>query len=233
MFHSFNTKIAKKYGVNSAVLLNHLYFWISKNKANGTNYYDNNYWTYNSTKAFKELFEYMTQRQVDYALKKLIDNGLVITGNYNKVAYDRTLWYAITKKGYSILQNCEMELTKLQNGVNEIVKPIPDINTDINTDNNTGIVKAVVSYLNEKTNRDFKSTTNSTKSSINARIKEGFKLEDFKRVIDIKTQQWLNDKKMAGYLRPQTLFGTKFESYLNEAPKTVTGKTQNKLGVVL
>lgn len=126
MEHSFNIYIAKKYGVNSAVLLKNLYFWIEKNKANESNFYDGYYWTYNSKKAFADLFPYMTARQVDYALQKLIDEGIIITGNYNKVAYDRTLWYAITKKGYSILQNCGMEETKTGNGNTEIEQPIPD-----------------------------------------------------------------------------------------------------------
>lgn len=146
MQHSFNVEIAKKYGILESVLLNHLWFWIKKNKANNTNYFDGNYWTYNSKKAFSELFPYASERQIDYALKKLIDCGLVITGNYNKSSYDRTLWYAITKVGYSILQNCEMETTKLLNGNDEIVQPIPDINTDINTDNNNKKERKKTSY---------------------------------------------------------------------------------------
>lgn len=133
MQHSFDVRIAKEYGVNAAVLLNNMYFWIEKNKANNTNFYDGYYWTYNSKKAFAELFPYLNERQIDYALKKLIDGGIIITGNYNKLAYDRTLWYAITKKGYCILQNCEMENTKLLNGNTEIVQPIPDSNPDVKT----------------------------------------------------------------------------------------------------
>ncbi len=135
MEHSFDINIAKKYGIQAAILLKNLYFWIEKNRANDTNFYDGYYWTYNSKKAFSDLFPYMTERQIDYTLKKLIDEGIIITGNYNKVAYDRTLWYAITKKGYSILQNCEMEETKLSNGNDENVKPIPDINTNKNSNN--------------------------------------------------------------------------------------------------
>lgn len=146
MQHSFNVEIAKKYGILEAILLNHLWFWIKKNKANNTNYFDGNYWTYNSKKAFSELFPYASERQIGYALKKLIDCGLVITGNYNKSSYDRTLWYAITKVGYFILQNCEMETTKLLNGNDEIVQPIPDINTDINTDNNNKKERKKTSY---------------------------------------------------------------------------------------
>lgn len=136
MYHNFDTAIAEKYGVHAAILLNNIYFWIEKNKASDRNFYDGYYWTYSSNKAFSELFPYMTRRQIEYALKRLIDEGLLITGNYNDKPYDRTLWYAITKFGYSILQNCEMEVTKLLNGSNKIVEPIPYINTYINKDIN-------------------------------------------------------------------------------------------------
>lgn len=142
MEHSFNIYIAERYGIPSAVLLKNIYFWIEKNRANETNFYDGFYWTYNSKKAFADLFPYLTTRQIDYALQKLIDDGLLITGNYNKVAYDRTLWYAITEKGYSILQNCEMETTKSVNAKPEIERTIPYKNTDIQTDKNTYSVKA-------------------------------------------------------------------------------------------
>ena len=57
-----------------------------------------------------------------------------------------------------------------------------------------------------------------TKKFINARINEGYKETDFYKVIDVKCSKWLNDPKMNEYLRPETLFGTKFESYLNEKP---------------
>ena len=72
---------------------------------------------------------------------------------------------------------------------------------------------------------DFKSTSKKTKTLIHARVNEGFTLENFKSVIDIKTSQWKNDKAMCKYLRPETLFGTKFEGYLNEAPP-ITDSTE-------
>lgn len=137
--HSFDVDIACKYGVQSAILFNHLAFWIAKNEANGVNYYDGNTWTYNSREAFSKLFPYMTPRQISYALEKLIDGGLIVTGNYNTSSYDRTLWYALTEKGKSILQNCKMENTKKENGNPENVKPIPYINTDKKTDEKTNI----------------------------------------------------------------------------------------------
>ena len=79
--------------------------------------------------------------------------------------------------------------------------------------------KYIIDYLNKKTSKNFKSTSKKTKTLINARINEGFSVEDFKTVINNKTTEWLNDKKMEQYLRPETLFGNKFESYLNQNTK--------------
>ena len=144
MEHSFDIDIAKKYGIPSAILLKNIHFWIEKNKANDKNFFDGYYWTYNSKKAFAELFPYMTTRQIDYALQKLIDDGLIITGNYNKVAYDRTLWYAITKKGYSILQNCEMEEPNLEDGTAKNEEPIPYKKTNKKTNKKSDNIKSFV-----------------------------------------------------------------------------------------
>ena len=91
--------------------------------------------------------------------------------------------------------------------------------TSINTKKESNIYSLVIDHLNKKAKTNYKSTTNKTKSLINARINEGFTVDDFKRVIDIKARDWINDKKMRKYLRPETLFGTKFEGYLNEENK--------------
>lgn len=77
-------------------------------------------------------------------------------------------------------------------------------------------VKEVMGYLNQVSGKNFKHTTVGNKQPVNARLNEGFSVNDLKRVVDTKCQQWLNDEKMSQYIRPQTLFGTKFESYLNE-----------------
>ena len=73
-------------------------------------------------------------------------------------------------------------------------------------------------------NTKYKSTTNKTKTLINDRFNEGFTTEDFIKVIDYKTEEWLNDEKMCKFLRPETLFGTKFESYLNQKQVKLTTK---------
>lgn len=77
----------------------------------------------------------------------------------------------------------------------------------------------VVDYLNRKTNSNFKPETKKTQNLINARLKEGFEPEDFKAVIDFKCDQWFTDDEKHEFLRPQTLFSNKFESYLNAAKR--------------
>lgn len=81
-------------------------------------------------------------------------------------------------------------------------------------------VKEVIDYLNQKAGTKYRSTTAATKRLVGARLKEGFTVDDCKKVIDNKVTDWLNDEKMKNYLRPNTLFqASKFESYLNEVPK--------------
>lgn len=137
MNHSFDKDIAVAYGLAEAIILNHMQFWIEQNQANNVNFYDGSFWTYNTTKAYAEIFPYLSQRQIQCALKHLRDEGILKTGNYNKSAYDRTLWYAFTEKGISIMQKCKMENTEMSNGFDAQVQPIPIINTDNNTVNNS------------------------------------------------------------------------------------------------
>lgn len=220
--HYFDVKVAELYGVNCAVILQNLWHWIRKNEANGTNFYDGNYWTYNSAKAFKELFPYLTQKQIETALKKLRDEEIIITGNYNAVKYDRTLWYAITPKGKSILHTGEMEITQNGNGNYAEGEPIPDNKPKLKTTDNKPY-ENIVARLNEKAGTAYRATTGKTKTLIRARLEEGFTVDDFFTVIDKKCAEW-RGTDMERYLRPETLFGTKFEGYLN-AKATKRGTT--------
>lgn len=85
-------------------------------------------------------------------------------------------------------------------------------------ENNNNIYSLVIDYLNKKASTNYRPTTKNTQSFINARVKEGYAVEDFKKVIDSKSREWLGTD-FEKYLRPATLFGTKFENYLNEANK--------------
>lgn len=91
----------------------------------------------------------------------------------------------------------------------------PDTGNDSSNDTFQSAVCEIISYLNEKTESMYRASNKKTQSCIRARLSEGFKVDDFKTVIDKKCAEWIGDPKMEKYLRPETLFGTKFEGYLN------------------
>jgi len=105
---------------------------------------------------------------------------------------------------------------------------IKDKRSDLSGKQNSIPFKEIISYLNEKADREFKHSTPKTKDLIRARWNEGFRYEDFIQVIDNKTTDWLTHPKYSKYLRPETLFGTKFEGYRNEKRHRLTGAISEK-----
>ena len=83
-----------------------------------------------------------------------------------------------------------------------------------------------IAYLNQVANKRYK-FVDKTKRLLLARFKEGYTLEDFKQVIDIKTAEWKDSPEFSKYLRPETLFGSKFDGYLNQKPKIIKGKSED------
>lgn len=83
-----------------------------------------------------------------------------------------------------------------------------------------------IAYLNQVANKRYK-FVDKTKRLLLARFKEGYTLEDFKQVIDIKTAEWKDSPEFSKYLRPETLFGSKFDGYLNQKPKTIKGESED------
>ena len=81
--------------------------------------------------------------------------------------------------------------------------------------------------MNLVTKKRFSHQTEKTRVSIKARFNDGFTLEDFKHVHRVKSEQWLNSD-MEKYLRPATLYGNKFENYLNERLKSEIEKSANE-----
>lgn len=90
----------------------------------------------------------------------------------------------------------------------------------------TAEYREIIDYLNAKTGKHYSARSRANQEHMSARLREGRTVEDFKRVIDIKCFQWLDDPKMSQYLRPETLFSGKFDRYLNEEFK-VTRKGPN------
>lgn len=130
----------------------------------------------------------------------------------------------------------EKKMLTINNGKYELITDgtasgIPNVNQcvtqkRIETEENKYIVEQsptsypfqeVIEYLNQKTGKKFKAGSKANQKHIKARFSEGFTLEDFKRVIDLKCEEW-SGSQMEMYLRPETLFGSKFDSYLNACP---------------
>lgn len=114
-----------------------------------------------------------------------------------------------------------------KSGIGKI--PIPEnpklLNNKLKLNNN--IYSLVIEKLNDLANTSYKATTKKTQSLIRARAEEGFTLEDFYKVIDIKVSDW-KGTEFEKYIRPETLFGSKFENYLNQKIKPKQEKTINE-----
>ena len=92
-----------------------------------------------------------------------------------------------------------------------------DIDIDKGQKPQSDAYEEIIKYLNEKTGSHFKPTSKSTQRLINGRLSENYTIEDFKYVIDVKTNEWKNNTKMSKYLTPDTLFNaSKFEKYRNQ-----------------
>lgn len=115
MLHHFDPDIAEAYGVNEAIILYNIAFWVDKNEKNENNFFEGRYWTYNSTKAYKKQFPYMSERTIQRVIKNLIDNGIILSGNFSSNLRDRTHYYTLTDYGASITTKCHIPLR--QNGV--------------------------------------------------------------------------------------------------------------------
>lgn len=148
----------------------------------------------------------VSKTTISILIKQLIDNGYL----YSEIKY---------KEGTKEILNRYLSIVKypieekLNRGIKEKLK---DNNIILfnNTINNT-YYKEIIEYLNNKLKSNYKYTTTKTQSLIKARINEGFEIEDFKKVIDNKYEDWFGTD-MEKFLRPETLFGNKFESYLNQ-----------------
>ncbi len=126
-----------------------------------------------------------------------------------------------------VLPNVNRVLPKEQGGYCQKNKENNTSNNNIYINNNKKeiykeksmeIIKATINYLNDKTGRNYKYNTPNTVKHLQARINEGYNDWDFMDVIDIKCDEWLGTD-MEKYLRPDTLFGSKFENYINQGER--------------
>lgn len=186
--------------------------------------------------------------QVQRELTKLIDNKILsvvkeasfnnsrtiaFNKNYNEWLSSEQLTNKLTDNEKDNHTDNELVNTTDNELVNQERKNLKKaLKKNVGNEEENRPYKEIIDYLNNKANAKYRHTTKATQRLISARISEGYTLNDFKKVIDIKVDDWLNDKKMSMYLRPETLFnGTKFESYLNQrtepSNKTITYKSHS------
>ena len=132
--------------------------------------------------------------------------GILLNTIYN--IYETPMLQNDTLANQPMLQKPTLEKPTLENDT--------QLNTNrVNTNKRSNnIYSLVIDFLNEKVNTNYRATSSKTKTLINARLNEKFTLEDFKTVISKKCDEWKGGE-MEKFLRPETLFGTKFEGYLN------------------
>lgn len=138
MEHHFNVDLAIRFGVEKAVIIQNLYFWINHNAKNKKHIYDDSVWTFNSSTAFAKLFPYIKGRTIARYLIELEKDNIIKSGNHNDNPFDKTKWYSFTNSflcelndlGYDIsemmyCQNIQLDTHKLANRESENGEPIP------------------------------------------------------------------------------------------------------------
>jgi hypothetical protein len=150
--HSFDVADAKKYGIDKAIILKNLRFWLRKNFANRRNIRDGKIWSYQSAKAWARQFPYLSPRKIARLLRELEECGAIESAVLNSKKYDRTKWYTIPSiivvNDTAIIENeppvntgpdkdnClgspeNTDCPKVNNGVSHFVQPIPSLNKSL------------------------------------------------------------------------------------------------------
>ena len=207
----------------TAALLNQMIFWSDKTKRRDGFFY----------KTYKEWEEetFLSEYQVRRASNSLKELGFLET-KLKKANGSPTLHY---KLDMDVLSESIVKKLKNRNQTNlrndtEVSQESLTVDDTVNDNSRKDSTakaeripfKEIIDYLNEQTGRRYSHTANKNQDLIRARWNEGFRVDDFKRVIDTKVKDWSNDSKMNQYLRPVTLFSNKFDDYLNQSPVTKT-----------
>ena len=145
-----DTVLATKIGVDAALVLQQVHYWVEINRKKNSNFHDGAYWTYNTIKDWNKCFPFYGERTIQRIFKKLKDLGILKVGNFNKAKFDKTSWYSIdydklneivegSKTCNASRQNGVIEDTKSVNDNDKMAEPIPEISTEIITETSTEI----------------------------------------------------------------------------------------------
>ena len=133
----FDEYIATAYGIPEAVMLNDIMYWEKHNRLNGRNFFNGRYWTYNTFKAFTEIYPYFSERTLKRAIQHLIDADLILVGNFDNDRFKHTNYYTLSDKAMEYFSDCPNR--ECQNGTIGSAKMTQSYNNISNIDsNNTG-----------------------------------------------------------------------------------------------
>ena len=186
--------------LDEAVILQQLHYWLQRSNT----VRDNHKWVYNSMADWNKQFPWLSRKALSNHFKKLEKRGLIITGNYNKLSFDKTKWYRIDYDAFSHLEQPSIAAQR----------------------------REVVEYLNQKTGKHFKPDADGNKRIIEPRLKEDYTVDEMKKVIDNMYSLWhgvtfRNGELGDNYLKPETLFrSSKIDGYLNANPSTANNQRQ-------
>lgn len=132
--YQFKPEIAELYGVNEAIFLHSLSFWLTKNWSNERNFHDGRYWSYDTYKDIAKRFPFWTVRQIERIIASCKEQGAILVGIYNEDKTDRTKWYTMAGEAEAIYfpktvecipPNGEMTVPQGIEGSEEAAPPIP------------------------------------------------------------------------------------------------------------
>lgn len=215
--------LADRIGLNEALVLQQIHYWLEKSK----HHIKGKKWVYNTYEEWQKQFPFLSVSTIKRTFHSLEKLGIVVSDNWNTLKMDKTKWYSINYEALGILdQSSEPSLAQTEPTVGSERAPlqtsltpaIPESTSENTTEKKTIPFAAIIQYLNEKTSKSFKVDSRKTKELIQARFNQGFTHDDFIKVIDLKSAEWQHEPRFQKFLRPETLFGTKFESYLNQQP---------------
>jgi hypothetical protein len=122
--HAFLVEEAVQYGIEKAILLQHIRFWCTQNKGKETHEHEGMVYMYQSAQDMHKHYPYWSRQKISRLLRDMEYEGLIKSGNFNKVQYDQTKWYTIT-----------LECSDLNNRISRTEQPIPYTKPDTKTDN--------------------------------------------------------------------------------------------------
>ena len=221
--------LAREIGLNEAIMLQQMHYWLIKS----SHEFEGVKWFYKTLEDWQTEFPFWSAMTIRRTLTNLEKQKVIRIGNFNKKKFDKTKWYTIEYQCVNrrCVQNEQTMCSSCTDGCVQFEQTYTRDYQESTAENNNNVseekppkvvwtdeTKHIIDYLNKRTGKKYSVKTKKTAQLVHKLLDNGFTVEDFERVIDIKCSQWLNNEKMNQYLRPRTLFSEKFEDYLNEAP---------------